>query len=371
MITELKKALNEGKSVLSVGPMSKNLVDAAIKFVYDFKTFLPLIASRRQIDYNGGYVNNWTTKEYVKYVKDRDPMHRIILCRDHGGPNQGSHKFTDYEESCHDALESFKVDIDCGFNILHIDTVKVKLDFFEHDNVILENSEMMNTLFDFYSLCNTFANDANKNIEFEIGMESTDGTQMDLTSFSYFLRNSLSYFGDNNLPIPLFYVAQTGTHVKETRNMGEMLPGLTYLLMDIRNSYSSVYLKEHNADYLTNENLKLHKTLGIQALNIAPEFGYSETVFLIDKMFKTNSIDLYRKFLRIAYDSKKWERWVINEKLDDEFKAIIAGHYVFSNPKVIEIKEELSKKLGYDINEEIVSYLSNKLLKYYIDLEII
>ena len=198
MITELKQALSDGKSVLFVGPMSKNLVDAAIKFVYDFKTFLPLIASRRQIDYNGGYVNNWTTQEYVKYVKDRDPMHRIILCRDHGGPNQGNVKFLNIEDAIEDAKKSFAVDIESGFDIIHIDTVKIKLDFFPDDNVILEGSKMMNSLFELYSYCSDFSVNKKDNIEFEIGMESTDGTQMDLTSFSYFLRNCCSYFNNKN-----------------------------------------------------------------------------------------------------------------------------------------------------------------------------
>ncbi len=370
MITELKKALNDGKSVLFVGPMSKNLVDAAIKFVYDFKTFLPLIASRRQIDYTGGYVNNWTTGEYVKYVKERDKENRIILCRDHGGPNQGSLQFIDIQDAMQDAINSFYIDVELGFNIIHIDTVKV-LDFYKDDNIMLNDSKILEALFMLYLICNKHAKTKNKEIEFEIGMESSDGTQMDLTSFGIFLKKSIERFTEHNLPMPLFCVAQTGTHVKETRNMGEMLAGLTDLLIGIKNFYPNIYLKEHNADYLTIENLKLHKTLGIQALNIAPEFGYSETMFLIDKMFKTYSIDLYRKFLRLAYDSKKWERWIVNDKLQDEAKAIIAGHYVFSKPECIEIKEELSKKLEYNVDEEIVKHLSNKLLKYYIDLEII
>ena len=40
--------------------MSKNVVDAIIEFGGGFG-FIP---SRRQVDYNGGYVNNWTTGEF-------------------------------------------------------------------------------------------------------------------------------------------------------------------------------------------------------------------------------------------------------------------------------------------------------------------
>ena len=49
-----------------IGPMSKNVVDAVINFDSD----IGLIPSRRQVDYDGGYVNNWTTKEFSKYSKN-------------------------------------------------------------------------------------------------------------------------------------------------------------------------------------------------------------------------------------------------------------------------------------------------------------
>ena len=63
-----------------IGPMSKNVVDAIIEFDGDFG-FIP---SRRQVDYNGGYVNEWTTGEFATYVNGRVPIER-----DHGGIGQG------------------------------------------------------------------------------------------------------------------------------------------------------------------------------------------------------------------------------------------------------------------------------------------
>ena len=53
-----------------IGPMSKNVVDAIIEFDGDFG-FIP---SRRQVDYNGGYVNGWTTGEFATYVNVRVPI---------------------------------------------------------------------------------------------------------------------------------------------------------------------------------------------------------------------------------------------------------------------------------------------------------
>ena len=43
-----------------IGPMSKNVVDSVIEFDGCFG-FIP---SRRQVDYQGGYVNDWTTGEF-------------------------------------------------------------------------------------------------------------------------------------------------------------------------------------------------------------------------------------------------------------------------------------------------------------------
>ena len=53
-----------------IGPMSKNVVDAVIEFDGNFG-FIP---SRRQVDYNDGYVNNWTTEKFFKYRHGDEKM---------------------------------------------------------------------------------------------------------------------------------------------------------------------------------------------------------------------------------------------------------------------------------------------------------
>ena len=67
-----------------IGPMSKNVVDSIIEFTEETGNEIGLIPSRRQVEYNGGYVNNWTTKEFSKYVDGK-----VLIARDHGGPGQG------------------------------------------------------------------------------------------------------------------------------------------------------------------------------------------------------------------------------------------------------------------------------------------
>ena len=114
-------------TLLGVGPMSKNCVDASIEVANEYNIPLMLIASRRQIDSNesgGGYVNNWTTEKFSEYVKTHDKNKNIILCRDHGGPWQNDYEKNDkldLSEAMESAKKSFLTDIKSDFQIIHID----------------------------------------------------------------------------------------------------------------------------------------------------------------------------------------------------------------------------------------------------------
>ena len=93
-----------------IGPMSKNVVDAVIEFSEETDNKIGFIPSLRQVEYNGGYVNNWTTEEFSKYVNGR-----VVIERDHGGAGQG------YMED--DGIGSFQADAE-HFDIIHIDPWK-------------------------------------------------------------------------------------------------------------------------------------------------------------------------------------------------------------------------------------------------------
>ena len=51
-----------------IGPMSQNIVDAIIEFCDETNNKIGLIPSRRQVEWDGGYVNNWTTEIFSKYT---------------------------------------------------------------------------------------------------------------------------------------------------------------------------------------------------------------------------------------------------------------------------------------------------------------
>ena len=62
-----------------IGPMSKNVVDSIIDYVNNKNIKMILIPSRRQVEHDGGYVNNWTTKEFCSYVRNKTNNIRGIL----------------------------------------------------------------------------------------------------------------------------------------------------------------------------------------------------------------------------------------------------------------------------------------------------
>ena len=47
-----------------IGPMSKNIVDTIIEYSQETQNLIGFVPSRRQVDYNRGYVNNWNTNEF-------------------------------------------------------------------------------------------------------------------------------------------------------------------------------------------------------------------------------------------------------------------------------------------------------------------
>ena len=101
-------------------------------------------------------------------------------------------------------------------------------------------------------------------------------------------------------------------------------------------------MKEHNADYLSNDSLKWHPRIGIHAVNVAPEFGVTETRTLIDILKKNNLNKELNSFYEISYKSGKWKKWMKkNTTKSYKEKAIISGHYVFSKREFIELKKHV------------------------------
>ena len=110
--------------------------------------------------------------------------------------------------------------------------------------------------------------------------------------------------------------------------------------------------KEHNGDYIPVSLIKEKMDLGLDAINIAPEFGLIETLSYVDE-----GIDI-DKFWKICYDSKRWEKWVgkdFNPKKQKLDLIKICGHYVLSDKNFLKIKPNIDLKIKETITNKLES----------------
>ena len=365
---------NRNCTLLGVGPMSKNCIDATIELANEYCTPLMLIASRRQIDseqFGGGYVENWTTEQFADYVRYKDTQKNIILARDHGGPWQNELEISNnlnLNDAMKSAKESYRADIDAGFQMLHIDP---SVDIHANPNI----DQVLERVYELYEFCWTYSQQKKQDVIFEIGTEEQNGSNNTQEELEYTLECMRKFCKSNKLPYPSFIVIQAGTRVMEMRNVGsfdspirvanELPPEIQIpKMISICNHYR-IFMKEHNADYLSTDSLKWQPRLGIHAANIAPEFGVAESKAFIDLMENSNQNILLEEFLRISYDSKKWEKWMINAtSASDKDRAIISGHYVFSTAECLELKnqarfhiKDLDTQLKNKVKESIFRYM--------------
>ena len=304
-----------------IGPMSKNVVDAIIEFDGDFG-FIP---SRRQVDYNGGYVNNWTTGEFAKYVNGR-----VLIQRDHGGIGQGYMHDGGYKSFMSDSKY---------FDILHIDPWKwyskfedglqQTIDYINYVYLVLEN----------------------KDIKFEVGTEESIKRfeHYELEKLLSELEKSLKAEQFENIE---YAVVQSGVGLDlgKRTNTGTFNSDRLGKMVEVCRKFDKKS-KEHNGDYLTKKEYKDRFDLGLDSINIAPEFGQIETLCYLEEM--GSDIEEYYK---ICYNSGRWEKWVDKSFKPEENKEElikICGHYVFSDSKFVKIKPDIDNKIKDTITNKL------------------
>lgn len=290
-----------------IGPMSQNVIDCVIE--HGLKHPIGFIPSRRQIDFSGGYVNNWNTEIFSNYVKEKNPS--VLLCRDHGGAEQG--------QESDDGYKSFEKDSQC-FDLIHIDPFRVSANVLQAAEKTAEYIK--------------FCHSKNTSVFYEVGTEEAIFKYQpnELDSFLNSLKNNLSKEQFNQIK---YAVVQSGTGLDlSTRtNTGEYSSKRLSKFIKVVKKYD-LLSKEHNGDYLIDSfDVKIRYALGLDAINIAPEFGQIESEYYLDVCKGTELIeDLYQ----ICYNSGKWKKWVKDvSKVSKKQIIMICCHYVLSNQDFI------------------------------------
>tara|TARA_Y100000593_G_scaffold53123_1_gene99529 strand:- start:6606 stop:7559 length:954 start_codon:yes stop_codon:yes gene_type:complete len=303
-----------------IGPMSKNVVDSIIEFTLETGNKIGFIPSRRQVDNVGGYVNNWTTKEFSKYVDNR-----VLIERDHGGPGQGH--FSD------GGYESFECDAKY-LDIIHIDPWKQHQTF---DEGLNQTIHYMNYIYNI-----------NPKVLFEVGTEESI-RKFTPDELNMLLKTASEFDFYDNIK---YAVVQSGVGL----DLGKRINTGTFDINRLTEfvdvcKFWSVLSKEHNGDYLTNDEIKVRFDVGLDAINIAPEFGQLETLCYLEHIG-----DDIEDYYRICYESKRWEKWVNRNFVPENNKEElikICGHYVLSDEKFLSIKPDIDDKIKLAMKEKL------------------
>lgn len=357
----------ESASIIGVGPMSKNCVQATLELSRDDDFPVMFIASRNQVDldeFGGGYVNGWNQFTFAKAVEEvaeeigYDNMY--YLCRDHGGPWQRDEERNNHlseDEAMEIGKKSFVADMEAGFDLLMVDPTK---DPFEIGKVIPLDTVLERTVDLIEYLENVRKQKGLPEIGYEVGTEETNGGLTTTEKYEEFILKLEKELKARDLPMPSFIVGQTGTLTRKTEQIGKFNFQNAFELSQMAKQFG-VGLKEHNGDYLDDITLLEHVPAEVTAINVAPQYGTEETrayLKLAELEQRLTNYNLLEKpsniqevLLEKAIESERWRKWMVDEQADlsvDEIKndeelsneiLDIAGHYTFNNEK---IKEEIS-----------------------------
>lgn len=397
-ITQMMSATNalheQGKHFthIGVGPMSRNLLKAALELAKEKDFPLILIASRNQVDsdrFGGGYVCGFDQKRFVETtaaIADEIGFDGLCyFCRDHGGPWQRDAERNNklpVKEAMDIALQSYLDDAEAGFDLLHIDPTK---DPFCGEGVVPLSTVLDRTVYLIEKIEEARVKNGWRELAYEVGTEETLGGLIDPQIFENFIKDLKAILEKKGLPMPLFVVGQTGTLTRLTSNVGQYDTPTATNLSNITHKYGTG-LKEHNGDYLSNTILLEHPVIGLDAMNVAPEFGLVETEALLElvtteeKFVEADKRSNLRAVLaKHAVEGERWRKWMVGDKRsatveemmqDEEAVKLITsmcGHYTLEDEEVKVALAILNKNivaLGLDPEFYVIKKIKDSIDRY-------
>ena len=331
-------------SAIGVGPMSRLCIEAAVEYSNEHQEQIMLIASRRQVecrDFGGGYVDNLSSEHLVERVNMLGGKN-VVICRDHSGPYQGlGEKGMSADEALERAAHSMQRDVEAGFGLIHVDC-----SYYTGD-VYSATERLIDTV-----MSNSAKNGSD--VLLEVGTEENTGEATDLAKF----RTDLDFV--TAIATPHFVVGQTGSLVKETFQVGYFDYEATAKLAEETHS-RGLKFKEHNVDYTPQQELELRQVAGVDAVNVAPEFGVVQTRTIESLARRFGLHKEFRRFLELPIQGDWWRKWAYGQPFDYN-KGIVAGHYFFGSPEYYELEERLSAEV--DVAGIVKSQIKQAIDRY-------
>ena len=331
------------KNFLGLGPMSLEVINSFNSFSKKYKKKIMLICSRNQIDsekFGGGYVNNFSTSDFSDFVaKKKNDL--LIMSRDHCGPfKKDTKKKFSLKQEVDNCKVSLSDDISHNFRIIHIDTSGCGGAKYE------VATELIN-------FCNNEALKNKKKIFFEFGAED-HGV---LTNFKKFTRDAKFFSKFSNKQ---FIVCQTGSLVKSLFQVGQFDISSVKIMKKIARD-NGILLKEHNCDYLNLEQIQLRKKYGINAINIAPEFGSIQSNLTYIIAHELGFLSEINEFKKLVLKKEKWKKWIYFKE-NDMIKFLTAGHYHFGTKTYKNLLYKINRKLNFQ--KRLDKAIENNLLRF-------
>ena len=195
----------------------------------------------------------------------------------------------------------------------------------------------------------------NPNLKYEIGTEEAI-RYFDVDELEKLISGIKKKLNPSIFDKIKYLVIQSGTSLKGNIQTGKYDKNRLLDMVNLAKKYNFLS-KEHNGDYIPVNVIKEKFNLGLDTINIAPEFGLIETQTYLDEIKDENIFD---KFWKICYDSNRWVKWVndsFNPYINKEELVKICGHYVLSNEKFLsEIKinfPNIDKKIKMNVIKKL------------------
>lgn len=314
------------KKPITCWAASVEIIEAVYRYSHTVHRPFILSINKQQVDHSGGYLYNWTTKEFVQYCqtlrKEYDDAD-VIFAREHCGP--GFNDINDLEDSFKTIIE----DIKSGIHMYHIDfsrylgprktaidrTVEaIKFLLKKKPDAIIEIGT------DEHSLARGY-----------------NQVRKDLDLYLSFCK-------------PAYYIFDTGSYVKEDKQVGfydrQEVQNTKLLLNDY-----NIKLKEHNSDFLPVSQIKEREEL--DSIQIGYELGLRQIEKMIS-LAKAKKIP-HDYFIQGSYKSKKWQP-ILDLDItlaDDEYNCgMLAGQFNLDMPQYQRLHKNLSNE--YNLKEELI-----------------
>jgi hypothetical protein len=265
--------------------------------------------------------------------------------RDHGGYLQGNELSTmSHKQLMDSAKQSFLADINSSFDILQIDSSKIK-----------DRQQLVETTLELIDFCES---ECPNDMVYQVNVEShspkfhTEQNKEDLTEIltRSKAKDRIKFVSGN-----------TGLCVYEDKNTGVINDETMSNLIWFTDSQKKFFI-QHNCDYLNSSQMMHLRYLGAPIVNVAPEFGSIETKAIINFLHDNNLEKELDSLMNLAVKSGKWKKWFDrgDQKVSDMEILRVCGHYIFDDPFVKQLKltyPEINGKIEKTLESTIMCQL--------------